>query len=73
MKLTIKFKLTEIGKNGYSESTLADVTKEIEVDATKLVSSAQDQTERVLQDLILDLRPIQKARIEAAAKQEDAK
>lgn len=71
MKLTIKFKLTEIGKNGYSENVLADVTKEIEVDPAKLVSSAADQTERVLQDLTLDLRPIQKAQIEAAAKSEN--
>lgn len=69
MKLTIKFVVTEISSNGYSEITLADVNKTIKVDPTKLVSTAQDQTERVLQDLILDLRPIQKARIEAAAKE----
>jgi len=70
MKLTITYKLTEIGKNGYSENQLAAVTKEIEIDPTKLVSSAADQTERVLADLTLDLRPIQKARMEAANKAE---
>lgn len=70
MKLTITYKLTEIAKNGYSENQLAAVTKEIEVDPTKLVSSAADQTERVLADLTLDLRPIQKARVESANKDE---